>query len=156
MCTSTDTGTWRGLRPSERHEIVAALKERGLHLTAQREAVSEAVFGCDGHICAEHILKKVSGSRPHLKVNKTTVYRSLYLLMELGLVVEHRCADGRAQYEPAYRGHHSHMMCRKCGRMLDLDREVMDSLRRQLRDRHGFQVDLESYPLLGLCSACRS
>ncbi|MHB8991603.1 MAG: hypothetical protein ACYC66_08200, partial [Chloroflexota bacterium] len=54
MCTSTDLDSWQRLGVTERHQIAAALVERGLRLTPQREAVCEAVFGCPGHICAEH------------------------------------------------------------------------------------------------------
>ncbi len=156
MCTSTDAGAWHRLDPTHRRQIVAALQERGLRLTAQREAVCEAIFGCPGHICAEHILKMVVARRPDLRTNKTTVYRTLDLLLDLGLVAEHKCGDGRAQYEPAFRGRHSHLICRKCGELLDLDHDLEESLRGQLRARHGFRAELESYPLFGLCASCRN
>jgi len=156
MCTSTDAGVWRKLDPSERREIIGALQQRGLRLTRQREAVCEAVFGCPGHICAEHILAVVESRHPGLGMNKTTVYRALDLLLDLGLVIEHKCGDGRAQYEPASRGRHSHMICRRCGRLLDLDESVAGAIRSGLRDRHGFQAELESYPLFGLCASCRN
>lgn len=156
MCTSTDAGTWRELCASERREIVAALQSRGLRLTRRREAVCEAVFGCPGHICAEHILGVVAERFPHLRMNKTTVYRALDLLLDLGLVIEHKCGDGRAQYEPAFRGRHSHMICRRCGQLLDLDEGIASTLREGVRARHGFQAELESYPLFGLCVSCRT
>jgi Fur family transcriptional regulator, ferric uptake regulator len=155
MCTSTDAGQWRGLGLGERREITTTLRERGLYLTAQREAVCEAVFGCPGHICAEHIQRTVAARHPDLRMNKTTIYRTLALLMELGLVTEHRCGDGPVQYEPAARGRHSHAICRRCGELLHLDDDVAASLRDSLRARHGFQVDLESYPVSGLCASCR-
>lgn len=155
MCTSTDLDSWQRLGVTERHQIAAALVERGLRLTPQREAVCEAVFGCPGHICAEHILEMVSDHHPDLKVNKTTVYRALDLLMELGLITEHKCGDGRAQYEPASRGRHSHLLCRRCGQLLDLDDGVAVTLREGLRALHGFQAELEGYPISGLCAACR-
>ncbi len=116
----------------------------------------EAVFGCPGHICADHILKAVTVRHPELKMNKTTVYRALDLLLELGLVTEHKCGDGRAQYEPAARGRHSHMICRGCGQLLDLDEGIAAMLREGLRARHGFRAELESYPIFGLCASCRS
>lgn len=155
MCTSTDSGKWRRLDASGRRQIAAALQERGLRLTPQRAAVCEVVFGCPGHICAEHILEAVTARHPHLKMNKTTVYRALDLLLELKLVTEHRCADGRAQYEPARRGRHSHLICRQCGELLELDERTVASLRETLRATHGFQAELESYPIFGLCASCR-
>lgn len=155
MCTSTEAGSWRRLSPAERAGIEAALRERGLRLTTQREAVCEAVFGCPGHICAEHILEHVTAHHPHLRMNKTTVYRALDLLMEMGLIIEHKCGDGRAQYEPASRGRHSHLICRRCGQLLDLEESVAVTFREGLRALHGFQVELESYPIFGVCASCR-
>ena len=156
MCTSTDTSGWRRLAPEERKQVVAALQEKGLRLTPQREAVCQAIFSCPGHICAEHILMVVSERCPHLKMNKTTVYRTLDLLLELGLIIEHKCADERAQYEPASRGRHSHLICRGCGELLDLDAEVVSALQEGLKARHGFRAELESYPIFGLCASCRN
>jgi Fe2+ or Zn2+ uptake regulation protein len=71
------------------------------------------------------------------------------------MIAEHKSADGRAQYEPAFRGRHSHLLCRRCGELLDLDQGLAEGLRRRLLMHHGFQVDLESYPLPGLCASCR-
>ncbi|HEX2987729.1 MAG TPA: transcriptional repressor [Chloroflexota bacterium] len=156
MCTSTDPGVGKRLATEARGQIVAALQGRGLRLTTQREAVCEAIFGCSGHICAEHILESVTVHHPGLRMNKTTVYRALDLLLELGLVSEHKCGDGRAQYEPASHGPHSHMICRRCGRLLDMDESVASAIRRRLGEEHGFQVELESYPVFGLCPECRT
>lgn len=156
MCTSTDAGPWCKLDPVQRRQVASILQEQGLRLTAQREAVCEAIFGCPGHICAEHIQQAVAARHPNLRMNKTTVYRTLDLLMGLGLITEHKCGDGRAQYEPAARGRHSHLICRRCGQLLDLDDELAAALRKGLWTRHGFQVDLESYPIFGQCASCRS
>lgn len=139
---------------SEAKQVTERLRERGLHLTAQRRAVSDAVFGCPGHICAEHVLNVVRERQPQLKVNKTTVYRALDLLVDLGLVTEHKCGDGPAQYEPAQRGHHSHLICRSCGALQNLDDDLAASLAASLRQRHGFRAELDSYPLFGVCAKC--
>ena len=155
MCKSTYCGTWRALDSAEQGQLAEALQERGLQVTLQREAVWEVVFGCPGHICAEHILAVVSRERPGLRMNKTTVYRTLDVLVELGLVSEHRCEDGPTQYEPASRGHHSHLLCQRCGTLSDLDHDVAADLAESLRARYGFLVDLESHPILGLCGHCR-
>jgi len=155
MCSSTIVGVGNRLAAEDRGQIVAALLGRGLRLTTQREVVCEAIFGCSGHICAEHILESVTAHHPGLRMNKTTVYRALHLLLELGLVSEHKCGDGRAQYEPASRGPHSHMICRQCGRLLDMDDAVASAIRKRLVEEHGFQVELENYPVFGLCPDCR-
>ena len=155
MCKSTDDGTWRRLDPAERAQLAATLRERGLRLTPQRAALCEAIFGCPGHICAEHVLAEVMARQPELRLNKSTVYRNLDLLVELGLVSEHKCGDGPAQYEPATRGQHSHLLCRRCGTLINLDEWLAKSLRQELQTRHEFVPDLESYPVFGVCASCR-
>jgi len=155
MCTSTFDGTWRLLAQSERIRISEALRVRGMHLTEQREEICEVIFGCPGHICAEHILEAVAERRPDLKVNKTTVYRALDLLQELDLVTEHKIDDGPALYEAASRGHHAHLICSKCGRSQDMDPQLAENVRIGLYARHGFQTELESHPIFGVCANCR-
>lgn len=154
MCKSTDSANWRPLDESEKSQVAALLRERNLHLTAQRQAVCEAVFGCPGHICAEHVLSIVTKNRPDLRTNKTTVYRTLDLLVEMGLVIEHKTAAGPAQYEPASRGHHGHLLCRHCGTLANLDPGFAESLQGLARSKLGFQLDLVSYPIVGICPGC--
>jgi Fe2+ or Zn2+ uptake regulation protein len=156
MCTSTHSGPWRPLAHEERDRLTDALRLRGLHLTPQREAIFEVVFGCPGHICAEHILGAVAELRPTMHMNKTTVYRSLDLLVGLQFVSEHKVGDGPAQYESSSRGQHSHIICRRCGTSEDLDEEILLTLRDQVRSLHGFEADLASHPIFGLCGSCRS
>jgi len=154
VCISTAGAVSGRLGPHDREAIADSLRDRGLRLTFQREAVCETIFNCVGHICAEHILSAVSTNHPRLRMNKTTVYRTLDLLLDLGLVTEHKCGEGRAQYEPASRGRHSHLICCECGVLMDIDPDVAGSFRDQLRLRYGVQVDLESYPVVGLCPEC--
>jgi len=155
VCTSTTLVEGMRLSHADRELVASALRTRALRLTTQREVVCEAIFNCPGHICAEHILGSAAARYPRLRINKTTVYRTLDLLMELGLISEHKCGDGRAQYEPASRGRHSHMICRKCGTLLDLEPDLAANLRQELDAQYGFRVELESYPIFGLCRSCR-
>lgn len=155
MCMSTALSGSQKLSVASRQAVTTALRERGLRLTPQREAVCETIFGCPGHICAEHILQAVLAGHPRLRMNKTTVYRTLDLLQELGLVVGHRCTDGRAQYEPASRGPHIHAICRVCGALTGIDPGVAATFKEELLERYGFMPDLESYPISGLCPSCQ-
>lgn len=156
MCTSTNSGAWRRLDQAERIHLGETLQQRGLHLTKQRKQILEVIFGCPGHICAEHILAAVAERRPDLRLNKTTVYRALDLLQELDLVTEHKIGDGPAQYEAASRGHHAHLICEKCGQSQDMDAQLAENLRIGLHARHGFRAELESHPIFGVCAQCQS
>jgi len=156
VCTSTNTGTWRRLNANERRHLSEALRRRGLHLTDQREQILEVIFGCPGHICAEHIREAVAERRPDLHLNKTTVYRALDLLQRLDLVSEHKIGDGPAQYEAASRGHHAHLICERCGRSQDMDEQLAENLRIGLFAKQRFQASLESHPIFGVCALCGS
>lgn len=155
MFTSTDDGCFQATDDAERSHLEVALRERGLDLTAQRRAVFEAIYTCPGHVCADQILAAVTERHPGPKMNKTTVYRALDLLLDLGLIRVHKCGDGPAKYEPASRGPHSHLLCRRCGKLFDIDNILSARLREDISVHHDFLVELESYPIFGLCATCR-
>jgi Fur family transcriptional regulator, ferric uptake regulator len=154
MCKSTDSGAWSELSSEQINNLARLMHDHGLQLTMQRQAVYQAIAGCPGHICAEHIQKVIQDRWPGLRMNKTTVYRNLDLLVSLGLISEHRCDDGPAQYEPADRGRHSHMICRRCGTMMNLDPAIVGSMEQRLLEQHGFKLDLSNYPVSGVCARC--
>jgi Fur family ferric uptake transcriptional regulator len=156
MCKSTGIGDWRKLTTEQINGLADLLHQRGLQLTMQRQAVYESVAGCPGHICAEHLQDAVQQRWPGLKMNKTTIYRNLDLLVSLGLISEHRCDGGPAQYEPAERGRHSHMICRRCGTMADLDPAILEFLERRILEQHGFRLELDNYPVSGVCARCQN
>lgn len=155
MCKSTDDASSCMPTASEERRFEAVLRRRGLDLTAQRRAVFEAIYSCPGHICADHILSIVAQRYPGTKMNKTTVYRALDLLLSLRLISEHKCGDGSAQYEPASRSPHSHLLCRGCGRLFEMDEKLSAKVRENIHTRHNFIAELDSYPILGLCVACK-
>lgn len=154
MCRSTSLETKDNVPLAALQRFNELLAARKLRLTPQRRAVFGAILACRGHICAEHVLAAVARQRPELRINKTTVYRNLDLLVELGLVIEHKCGEGSAQYEPAFRGQHSHLLCRRCGAMFDLDNAIASGLRTVLRAQLGFYAEIERHPILGLCADC--
>jgi len=85
------------------------LKEKGYRLTPQRVMVLDALHRVDRHISAEEIYSQVKNSYPY--ANISTVYRTLDLLKELGLITEIDLDDGRVRYHLAEKGHHHHLVC---------------------------------------------
>ena len=90
-------------------EMVATLKDRGHRLAPQQQMILEAIEGSTGHISAESIHAKVAAQFP--QVNISTVYRTLELLQELGLVTHTHFDDGVAQYHLSSEAPHQHMVC---------------------------------------------
>jgi Fur family ferric uptake transcriptional regulator len=126
----------------------------GYRLTPQRMMVVEALHGADKHVSAEEIYAQVHARYPY--ANISTVYRTLELLKELGLVTEIALGDGCVRFHPAEKGHHHHLVCQKCGKVIDLPESALDSLEKILRDDYQFKADLKHMAVFGLCSECQN
>ena len=134
-------------------KIIDKLSERGYRLTPQRMLVLAAIENSDDHISAEEIYAEVVKKYPH--VNISTVYRTLELLNQLDLVTETDLGGGRVRYHPADKGHHHHLVCQECGRIIDLDESILVSLRDVLLGEYGFGADLRHLAIFGRCDDCR-
>ncbi len=132
--------------------MVQALKEQGHRLTPQRQLILEAIEASEGHVSAESIHARVAAQFP--QVNISTVYRTLDLLQDLGLVTHTHFDDGIAQYHLASAAPHQHMVCRRCGAEREIDVSVLDPLDRHLREQYDFQADLAHFAIVGLCARC--
>lgn len=136
----------------DRIELLEALRERGFRLTPQRMMVLEAIESSDDHISAEEIHAKARAQYPY--INISTVYRTLDLLKEQGLVAETDLGGGSLVYHPEGKAQHHHLVCRKCGKVTDIDVSVFRQLRDDLRDKYGFDADLEHIGIFGTCVRC--
>ena len=137
----------------EQHgDIVSKLSEQGYRLTPQRMMVLSAIENSDNHISAEEIYAQVVAKYPH--VNISTVYRTLELLKRLGLVTETDLGGGRVRYHPADKGHHHHLVCQECGRIIDLDESVLSSVKSRLLREYKFSADLRHLAIFGRCAKC--
>lgn len=134
--------------------FVELLRQRGLRMTPQRQLILEAVESIEGHISVEAVHARVVARFP--QVNVSTVYRTLELLEDLGLVHHTHFDDGVAQYHRAELGLHQHLVCRLCGWEEELELSVLEPLGEEIRRRHGFEVDLAHFALVGRCHACRA
>ena len=122
-------------------------------MTPQRRMIFSAIHSSDHHISAEEIYAQVRDKYPH--VNISTVYRTLELLKGLGLVTETDLGGGRFRYHSADKGHHHHLVCRKCGRVLELDDSVLSPLEGIILRKYGFKVDLSHLAVFGNCIECQ-
>lgn len=129
----------------------AELRSRGYRLTPQRQLVLEAVRSLD-HSTPEEIAAEVNRRAP--SVNVSTVYRTLDLLEELGLVSHTHLGHGSPSYQPADDEHHVHLVCHTCGAVLAVERGAVADLAGRLRELHGFEMDVSHCVLHGTCAAC--
>ena len=134
-------------------DMSSRLSELGYRLTPQRLMVVQAVEAADSHISAEEIYLQIRAIYPHMNIS--TVYRTLELLGELGLVTETDMGDGRVRYHSIGKGHHHHLVCQKCGATIDVEESTLSPLWDEIGQRYHFEVDMKHLALFGLCSKCR-
>ena len=134
-------------------DIINKLSEQGYRLTPQRMMVLDAIENSEHHISADEIYAQVITKYPHLNIS--TVYRTLELLHRLGLVTETDLGGGRVRYHPADKGHHHHLVCQECGRVIDLDESVTDNLKQVLKRDYNFTPDIRHLALFGTCAGCK-
>jgi Fur family transcriptional regulator, ferric uptake regulator len=132
--------------------LAAMLRERGLRLTPQRQLILEAVHEL-GHATPEqvhnHVRERAAG------VNITTVYRTLELLEELGLVNHTHLSHGSPTYHAAGEDQHVHLVCRGCGSISEVDPSVMQPVTERLMAEKAFRVDVGHVSLFGECADCK-
>ena len=134
-------------------ELRVALKQRGLRMTPQRQLVLDVVGAMHGHISVDQVHQQVISQFPD--VNVTTVYRTLEVLEELGLVRHTHFHDGVAQYQRTDEAPHHHLVCTVCNGDTELDVAILEPLAAELRRRYGFKSDLAHTAIVGVCRACQ-
>ena len=130
-----------------------ALQERGHRLTVQRTLILDVIESISGHIGVDEVFRRIHDAYP--QVNVSTVYRTMELLEQEGLLTHTHFHDGAALWHRAEEGHHQHLVCERCGRKIDLDLEVVEPLAGELRTRYGFAANLTHFAILGICDACQ-
>src|SRR5919112_1031921 len=129
----------------------AELRSRGYRLTPQRQLVLEAV-GEIGHATPEEIAAAVRKTASG--VNISTVYRTLELLEELGLVQHTHLGHGAPTYSVASEDDHVHLVCRDCGQVDEVASDVVENVVRRLSAERGFTVDVGHFAVFGRCRSC--
>ncbi|MCK4387836.1 MAG: transcriptional repressor [Dehalococcoidia bacterium] len=130
------------------------LQAQGYRLTPQRMLVIEALHSAESHISAEEIYEQLHSRYPYSNIS--TIYRTLELLKKLNLVTETDFGEGRVRYHVAEKSHHHHLVCRTCGKVIDLDESVLSPLKGTLLRDYGFNADLRHLAISGECSDCRT
>lgn len=133
--------------------ILQSLRSRGYRLTPQREMIVEAVAHSPTHLSAEQVYELVQARTRAMDI--ATVYRTLDLLVEEGLLSRIDVGGDRSLYAAAHHGPHIHLVCRRCGKVIEADQSLIQPLEEDLQAAHGFTPDLEHISLFGLCQECQ-
>ncbi len=134
----------------------------GYRMTVPRQAILSTLSKSKKHLSAEDIYLSVHKAYPGIGL--TTVYRTLELLVRMGLVFKFDFGDGRSRYELAEgpnTNHHHHLVCRGCGRIIDyselVDEEtkILKQIGQTLSKKYDFSIDSHQIHFLGLCNKCK-
>lgn len=126
--------------------------QQGYRLTAARQAIIATLVGCEGHITADDLARQARQNTP--EVGRMTVYRTLDLLCELGLVRPIYQGTGAAHYVLMANGGHQHLICTRCHGVIEFDDCLTTDLARQLAEQFNFHVFSHLLELHGLCENC--
>jgi Fur family ferric uptake transcriptional regulator len=137
---------------SHHTHLINDIRQRGYRMTPQREMILEAIHE-EGHITADEIYQRVRAKSS--AINLATVYRTLEMLKQLGIVTAIDTGGGCVHYELAGEQPHHHLVCEACGETVELDCEVLLPLEQELCKRYGFQMNLNHLALFGLCPRCQ-
>ncbi len=140
------------MRPTGKR-VASILRQHGYKLTSQRQAVLNVVTCSPGHLTPSEIYKKVH--REHPGIGLVTVYRTLNTLVELGVICEVNIGNTRS-YVGSPLQHHGHLICSKCGKVLDFTGCNLGKLEQRLSKETGFRIEGHLLQFFGLCPDCRN
>lgn len=134
--------------------VLRKIKSKGYKITPQRRVIVQALVEASRPLSAQQLFQRLRGDLPDTGLD--TVYRTLRLLADLGIVNQITCAARQGDlFELAADNHHHHLVCLQCGQILCLEECVFENTARQAaKDRH-FTVTGHVFEIYGYCQACR-
>lgn len=137
-----------------REDFKNFISGKGLKVTKKRNEIFDEVLKIDGHFDPEelYIKLKQKGS----KVSRASIYRTIPLLVEIGLIEEVERIDKHAHYERVSSdSHHDHMICTKCGKVIEFFSPTLEVLQQEICQRENFRNIRHSLEIFGLCKDCQ-
>jgi len=131
------------------------LREQGLPVTQQREAVAQTVFSATGHLSVEDIERRLREEEE--SIGKATIYRTLDLLVKSKLVAEHDFDEGFKRYEHRLSRQpvHEHLICLECGKVTEFKSEEVECVEDRVASEYDFSPVRHRLEIYGLCRDCR-
>jgi len=141
------------MRGEDQSKVKEMLQRAGKRLTPQRRLILEVMREADGHLDADEIYRLARQKRPRL--NLSTVYRTLAVLKEAGVIEELHLGEEHHHYElRGEKGHH-HFICQGCGKVVEFECPFTQELLRNLGEEYDFEITDVHLELTGYCAECR-
>ena len=138
----------------ERRIFREFLTKKGLKFTNERESILDEVFSFHGHFDPEELL--IFMRSKGIRVSRSSLYRTLPLLVESGLIEQVVRNDKHAHYEHIHgHEHHDHLICIKCGKVMEVFSPKLEAIQDELCRKNGFDGIRHTLEIKGFCSKCR-
>jgi Fur family ferric uptake transcriptional regulator len=142
------------MKKSPIHTFEKYLKHKSLKLTHQRQVVVQTFSANNDHVSAEDLYRKVQKKYP--EIGFTTVYRTLNLLVEAGIASANTFKGSCTLFEIIdKKEHHDHLICTKCGAIIEFHNNHIEELQESVAKDHGFRVTEHTLEIFGICAACK-
>ena len=138
-------------------KVCQLLHEKDYKVTPQRQVILKTFLeNASDHLSAEDIYRMVKTNNP--EVGLATVYRTLDLLAELGILKKLNFDDGKARYEfgETEYHHHHHLICLKCGNVIEFEDDLLETLETMIAKKTDFEVCDHQLKIFGFCKNCRA
>ncbi len=112
--------------------------DKGMRMTGQRRIIAQVLEGADDHPDTEELYNRATKLDP--KISISTVYRTVALFEDAGIIARHDFKDGRARYEPAPESHHDHLIDMKSGRVIEFRNEEIEALQEKIAQELGYTI----------------
>ncbi|MBI4546684.1 MAG: transcriptional repressor [Ignavibacteriae bacterium] len=136
-------------------DLSKCLKEKKMRPTRERFLLLEEIMRTNGHFDADELYASIKAKR--LKVSRATVYNTLELLVECGLISKYRFGENHSRFEKAFgRPRHDHLICLDCGDIIEFVNEKLDRIQREVCEEKKFKWHNSTLQIFGICSKCQS
>jgi Fur family ferric uptake transcriptional regulator len=126
------------------------LRENNLRFTTERVIILEEIFSSPSHFDAEQLFIQIRNKHKH--ISRATVYRTLDLLSQIGIVKKEHLGQGYASYELDLNvPHHDHMICVECGKVVEFVDEVIEKRQKEISEKYGMDMIRHQLQIFGRC-----
>ncbi len=142
------------MRKSAAQQLQDYLAGQGLKSTHQRDEILAVFVSAGRHLSVEELYELMKKGNPG--IGYATVYRTMKLFAQAGLAEERRFDDGFTRYEyKASDGHHDHLICTRCGRIIEFENDRIEELQESMAKKNRFLAQSHKLEIYGLCGDCR-
>ena len=132
-----------------------SLKEKSLRVTKERMTLLEEIMKTRGHFDSEELYDKIRSKG--LKISRATIYNTLNVLVECGLISKYRFGENHARFEKAIgRPRHDHLICLECGDIIEFVNEKLDAIQKEVCEENKFKWHNSTLQIFGICAKCQA